>query len=145
MHKTLPRLIFWFLCSNCLFISVAKASEQLKEAYRDAFMIGTALNEAIVAGEDKVSQNIVLKQFNAITPENVMKAGPINPQPGVYHFAPADAFVEFGEKHDMFIVGHTLIWHNQTPAWFFQDENGNPKFYESPITDECQKNYIVFL
>jgi endo-1,4-beta-xylanase len=56
-----------------------------------------------------------------------MKAGPINPEPGVYHFAPADRFVAFGEAHDMFIVGHTLVWHNQTPAWFFEDDAGNPK------------------
>src|SRR5690606_20383076 len=49
-----------------------------------------------------------------------------NPQPGVYNFEPADAYVEFGERNNMFIVGHTLVWHNQTPAWFFQDEAGNP-------------------
>jgi endo-1,4-beta-xylanase len=55
-----------------------------------------------------------------------MKAGPINPRPGVYNWAPADAFVEFGEKNGMFIVGHTLVWHNQTPEWFFQDSTGKP-------------------
>jgi endo-1,4-beta-xylanase len=74
---------------------------------------------------DKISQDIVLKQFNAITAENVLKAEPINPEPGVYNFEPADAFVEFGEQHDMFIIGHTLVWHNQTPAWFFKEKNGN--------------------
>ena len=62
-----------------------------------------------------------------------MKAGPINPQPGVYNFAPADAYVEFGERNDMFIVGHTLVWHNQTPDWFFQDEQGNPNTKEAQV------------
>ena len=28
---------------------------------------------------------------------------------------PADRYVEFGEQHGMFIVGHNLVWHNQTP------------------------------
>jgi endo-1,4-beta-xylanase len=75
----------------------------------------------------------VIRHFNTITVENAMKAAPINPQPGVYNFAPADAFVEFGEEHGMFIVGHTLVWHNQTPAWFFHDEAGNPNTREAQI------------
>src|SRR5262249_60473795 len=48
-----------------------------------------------------------------------------HPEPGRYDFAAPDRFVEFGEKHGMFIVGHTLVWHNQTPRWVFEDEKGN--------------------
>jgi len=62
-----------------------------------------------------------------------MKAGPINPQPGIFHFDPADNIVEFGIKNNMFIVGHTLVWHNQTPDWFFLDETGNPNTPEAQI------------
>ena len=42
-------------------------------------------------------------------------------------FPPADRYVEFGQKNKMFIVGHTLVWHNQTPKWVFQDDKGNPR------------------
>jgi GH35 family endo-1,4-beta-xylanase len=35
--------------------------------------------------------------------------------PDKYNFENADRFVEFGEKNGMFIVGHTLVWHSQTP------------------------------
>ncbi|MDR1169907.1 MAG: endo-1,4-beta-xylanase, partial [Prevotellaceae bacterium] len=42
-----------------------------------------------------------------------------------FFFDDADRFVEFGEKNSMYITGHTLIWHSQTPRWFFKDENGN--------------------
>lgn len=101
-------------------------AETLKAAYEDAFLVGTAVNEAITSGEDAVAQEIVRKHFNTLTVENVMKAEEVNPQPGVYRFAPADQFVEFAQKNDMFIVGHTLVWHNQTPAWFFQNEEGEP-------------------
>ncbi|WP_027328765.1 endo-1,4-beta-xylanase [Marinimicrobium agarilyticum] len=101
-------------------------AETLKAAYEDAFLVGTAVNEAITSGEDAVAQDIVRRHFNTLTVENVMKAEEVNPQPGVYRFAPADQFVEFAQKNDMFIVGHTLVWHNQTPAWFFQNEQGEP-------------------
>lgn len=120
-----------FLLTPAAF--AAKPPAALKDIYKDAFLLGTALNEEIVAGMDKASTAIVLKHFNTITAENVMKTEPINPQPGVYNFGPADAFVEFGEKHKLFIVGHTLVWHNQTPAWFFNDEEGKPNTREAQI------------
>ena len=33
---------------------------------------------------------------------------------------------EFAGKHDMKLIGHTLVWHSQTPGWVFQGENGQP-------------------
>ncbi len=111
----------------------AELPASLKEAYQDAFMVGTAVNGTIVSGADKKTHDIVLSQFNTTTPENVMKAAPINPEPGVYDFEPADAYVDFAEKNNMFIVGHTLVWHNQTPSWFFTDEEGNPNTPEAQI------------
>jgi endo-1,4-beta-xylanase len=104
----------------------AQRATTLKEAYRGAFRVGTAVNEAIVSGADSATRRIVLAQFNAITAENVMKAERVNPRPGVYDFAAADSFVAFGKRNGMFVVGHTLVWHNQTPAWFFQDADGKP-------------------
>ena len=117
-------------------IASAESEPTLKHAYEGAFLVGTAVNEAIVAGEPAELQQIAIRQFNAITAENVLKAEEVNPQPGVYDFAGADAFVEFGEEHDLFIVGHTLIWHNQTPSWFFHDDNGQPN------TAEAQKEVL---
>lgn len=116
-------------------IAAAPSAEptSLHEAFSGAFMVGTAVNQSIVSGEDQTSGKIIGKHFNSITPENVMKAGPIHPEPGVFKFEAADAFVAYGEAHDLFIVGHTLVWHNQTPDWFFQDEVGNPNTPEAQI------------
>jgi len=104
----------------------AQERPPLKDVFRGAFVVGTAVNDAIVSGRDPLSRDLVVRHFASITAENVLKAGPLNPQPGVWNFGPADAFVEFGEAHRMFIVGHTLVWHNQTPAWFFHDAKGTP-------------------
>jgi len=122
--KRTIRYSFLILLSNYCF------AQTLKDAYKDAFKMGVAVNDAIVSGQDKASQDIVVKQFNTITIENSMKAERINPKPGVFNYEPADAFVEFGKKNNMFIVGHTLVWHNQTPAWFFQHEDGKLKTNE---------------
>lgn len=112
----------------------------LKDVYKDAFLMGVAVNDPIVSGSAKASQDIVVKHFNTITLENSMKAALINPQPNVFNFGPADAFVAFGQKHNMFIIGHTLVWHNQTPAWFFTNASGKPNSKAEQI--EQLRNHI---
>ena len=96
----------------------------LKQAYADAFRMGTAVNDAIVRGDDPASQALVKQHFNSITLENSMKVEVLHPAPDTWDFSAADAFVEFGRSNGMFIVGHTLVWHNQTPDWFFRDDAG---------------------
>lgn len=98
----------------------------LKDAYKNSFLIGVAVNDGIVAGADKALQDITVRHFNSITLENSMKAALVNPEPGVFSFKAADAFVDFGKKYQMFIVGHTLVWHNQCPDWFFTNAAGKP-------------------
>ncbi|WP_233267631.1 endo-1,4-beta-xylanase [Algibacter sp. L1A34] len=98
----------------------------LKLAFENYFLLGSAINDDIVSGKENVLTQIVKKEFNTITAENCMKAESVNPTPGVYDFKAADDFVAFGQDNNMFILGHTLIWHNQTPSWFFTNEKGEP-------------------
>lgn len=111
--------------------SPVASSASLRDAYRGAFLVGTAVNEGIVSGADSAAARITAEQFNTITAENVLKAAPINPTPGVWNFGPADAYVAFGEQHHMFIVGHTLVWHNQAPSWFFEESPGHARSREA--------------
>ncbi len=87
-------------------------------------MIGAALNSSQIYEEDKIGSKIVKTQFNTISPENILKWEAVHPKAEKYDFEAADAFVKFGEKHKMFIVGHTLVWHSQTPDWVFKDATG---------------------
>ena len=106
--------------------SAAAHSSGLKDAFRDAFMVGVALSPRQFEERDTASAALVLRQFNATTPENVLKWERVHPEPDRYQFAPADAYVRFGERNRMFVIGHTLVWHNQTPRWVFQDAAGQP-------------------
>jgi len=103
---------------------LAQTPASLKDAYQGAFFVGAAVNARQVAGGDPRGEAIIKAQFSTITPENDLKWERIHPKPDTYAFDPADRYVAFGEKNHMFIVGHCLIWHAQTPAWVFQDENG---------------------
>ena len=110
--------------------ATAKSADQpvtLKSALKDCFMIGVALNQRQFTQQDTNGTALVKAHFNSISPENVMKWGRIHPRPGPdgYDFEAADRYVEFGEKNRMFIVGHTLVWHGQTPRWVFQGEGTN--------------------
>ena len=133
IQKTMTILASIALAGLGMSTAMAKEAQTLKDAYKGAFTIGTAVNTFIVSGRDAATQALVPVQFNTITVENAMKAEEVNPQPDVYTFGPADEFVAFGEKHKMFIVGHTLVWHNQTPEWFFKDKDGNPNTREQQI------------
>lgn len=133
MKKPIILVAIVLFSINCATHAATVGAISLKNAYKDAFLVGSAVNGNIISGADQATQDIVITQFNTITSENAMKAAPINPSPGVYNFAPADAYVAFGKKHNMFVMGHTLVWHNQTPQWFFEDENGVPNTPEAQI------------
>ena len=108
----------------------------LKDAYKDYFKIGVAVNRLITTGNTGVQADnanrspeqlakdiaLVKEQFNAIVNENDLKPILIHPNPGPegYVFEYSDAFVKFGEDNDMYITGHTLLWHSQVPNWFFE-------------------------
>lgn len=98
----------------------------LKDTFKGSFVVGGALNPAQFTEQDARGAALVTSQFNTITPENVLKWERVHPEPGTYSFDLPDRYVAFGEKHHMFIVGHCLLWHNQTPKWVFQDDKGNP-------------------
>lgn len=117
----------WVVCVILTITSISFAREpKLKEVFENCFLIGTALNEDQIYERDTRAVKILKHHFNSITAENVMKWEPIHPKPDEYHFEPADRFVALGEENHMFIVGHTLVWHSQTPLWVFQDDAGNP-------------------
>jgi endo-1,4-beta-xylanase len=96
------------------------------EVFKEHFFVGCAVKTGLVTDEDTVPRDRIARQFNTVTPENALKWQPFNPRPNEYNHAPADAFVEFGHRHDMYVVGHTLFWHSQTPKWVFEDDEGKP-------------------
>jgi endo-1,4-beta-xylanase len=107
---------------------IAEGAEQvaLKDAFEKDFLVGAAINASQILEEKTDETALITKHFNSISPENVLKWEKVHPEPDRYDFELTDKYVEFGEKNNMFIIGHTLVWHHQTPGWVFEDANGKP-------------------
>lgn len=97
-----------------------------REEFSGRFRIGTALNLDQIMGLEIGVLDFVARQFSALTAENEMKWERIHPGDGDYQWESSDALVEFCKANDIFLTGHALIWHQQTPDWVFEDENGEP-------------------
>jgi len=136
---TLITLITSVLASNSLLANQLP----LKSAFAPSFKIGLAVNDDIVSGKSSTLQKIVQQQANSITLENSMKAEIVNPVKGEYNFDAADKFVEFGNQQNMFVLGHTLVWHNQTPDWFFMNEKGQPNTPKQQLNQMHQYIKVV--
>ena len=121
----------------CGTAGAADKPASLKQVFKDRFLVGTAINRNIVNGTagfrrsaEQTAKDVALvkEQFNQISPENDLKWESIHPREGTdgYDFGPADAFVNFGLSNNLQVVGHTLVWHSQTPNWVFAGTNPPP-------------------
>ncbi|MGC6505403.1 MAG: endo-1,4-beta-xylanase [Coraliomargaritaceae bacterium] len=110
-------------------LALAGRAPTLAELYEDDFLIGTALaggfDHGDSLGNSRSERSIICREFNVLTAENCMKPLYMRPSAGEFNFAGSDAFIEYALKNNMEVVGHTLVWHHQTPSWFFCDAQGN--------------------
>jgi endo-1,4-beta-xylanase len=123
-------------CTNSKKLASSSGIPSLKETFRKDFAIGAALNSSQILQKDPQAAQLIPEQFDAITPENIMKAEVIHPEWGRYNFTLADSIVEYGRKHGMEINGHTLIWHSQLPGFVrrMKDADSVRKYFTDHIT-----------
>ena len=123
-----------FLALSLVAVSTLTASAQwgrpidysagpgLKDAYKDYFTIGVAVNKANVS--EPTQMEIIKKQFNSVTAENAWKPGEIHPAEGVWNFGLADSIANFCRENGIKMRGHCLCWHSQFADWMFTDKKG---------------------
>jgi len=98
----------------------------LREALDQYFDIGAAVQSSFVDATDLRSA-LLARHFSSLTAENCMKPEALQAVEGVFRFRDADKILRFAERNGMALRGHTLVWHNQTPAWFFSDPDDPTK------------------
>jgi endo-1,4-beta-xylanase len=69
-----------------------------------------------------------------------MKAEVLHPSPDRWNFQAADRYVQFAKDNGLWALGHTLVWHNQTPDFFFNHPDGTPKSHDEMV--ETMRSYI---
>ena len=128
MKKLFFGLVLAMAGSSCVFAQFRQVDPRenvgLKDAYKDYFTIGVALNQRNVS--DDAQKALVIKQFNSVTAENDWKPGEIHPKEGVWNFEKADKIADFCRQNGIKMRGHCLCWHSQFADWMFTDKNGKP-------------------
>jgi len=111
----------------------------LKDVLADDFRIGAAIDARDLIGP---SGELLSKHFNQITAENHMKPEAIQPTEGTFTFDAADELLQYAEANGMETYGHTILWHGQTPDWWFTYPAGHPKAGE-PLGSSDEDRQIM--
>lgn len=86
------------------------------------FNVGIAIDSRETAGG---AAELLLHHADQVTPENHMKVDAWYTGDGSFQrHAQASAILDFAQANDLDVYGHVLLWHSQTPDWFFQDDTG---------------------
>ena len=85
-------------------------------AHKHGLLAGCAVGSANL--RDDAFTSVLAEQYSLVVPENAMKFGPLQPKPGSYNFADADALVAFAQQHKIKVRGHNFVWHEMLPSWF---------------------------
>ena len=103
-------------------------AQGLKDAYKDYFLIGVAVNQRNVSNAQQ--QQLIKNEFNSITAENDMKPEPTEPREGQFNWEGADRIANFCRTNNIKLRGHCLMWHSQIGRWMLEDNPTKEVFYE---------------
>ncbi|SDS92439.1 endo-1,4-beta-xylanase [Actinoplanes derwentensis] len=87
------------------------------------FPVGAAITGAEILAEHG---QLLTKHFDSVTPGNALKWDATEPTENTFNYTQADPLLAYAKAHGLAVRGHTLVWHNQTPAWVFTGADGQP-------------------
>lgn len=113
---------------------IEKDIPSLKDVFSNYFLVGGATTVSELGPTP--AKDLILKHYNCLTFGNELKPDSVldynatiaymeandgdqsNPQVSL---RAARALFEFAKENNLPVRGHTLVWHNQTPDWFFKE------------------------
>ena len=128
----------------CLLLTSGSISAQnnkseigLKDAYKDYFKVGVALN---TRNFSEAEQQVTLANYNSVTCENAMKSGELHPKEGVWKWEGADSIANWCRRNNIPMRGHCLVWHSQFCDWMMYDKKG--KFVKKEVFYQRLREHI---
>lgn len=126
----------------------------LKDVYKDMYSVGVAATVSELTGSNR--KDLIKQQFNSITPGNELKPDSVLDRmtsltDTKYDESPAVKFdrvkpiLDFAKENGLLVRGHTLVWHSQTPRWFFTvgySDDPNAPFVTKELMLKRMENYI---
>ena len=129
----------------------------LKDVFDGYFDVGNSATASELAPAP--AKDLMLKHYNNLTFGNELKpdavldynatiaymeesGDQVNPQ---VNLRAARTLLEFAEKHNIPVRGHTLVWHSQTPDWFFKEDYSqdyNAPWASKEVMLQRMENYI---
>jgi endo-1,4-beta-xylanase len=90
----------------------------LARTFEKHFLVGNIWSSTTIMNQAGTS-DAFLHHFNAVTAENHHKPDHIAPNanPNTWNFTTADQIVDWATQNNLHMIGHTLIWHSQSPLW----------------------------
>ena len=124
-----------------------------KNGFKDKFSHWFKIGTSVRAYDVNLYGSFIKDNFNSITPENELKPDSIlnlsasqkvgknvNPQVNLKN---ADAILKFCEENGVSLRGHTFVWYNQTPDWFFRENfSSTEALVSKEVMDQRLENFI---
>lgn len=127
----------------------------LAEFYQDSFPIGVAIPNSVLHNIGKY-EDVILNNFNQITCENETKpdslldktASQADLENTYLHaavkFNNCASAIRFAQENNLQLRIHPLVWHSQTPGWFFtEDYTDNGELASREVMLARMENYIA--
>jgi endo-1,4-beta-xylanase len=139
--------VLFALLSIIIFVACKKTVDPTPEvppvvtgpetlASASPFPVGCAIDHNLLKN-NAAYRDIVVKEYNSITVENVMKWGEIRQLQGTFNFTNADYLVDFAATNKKRVFGHNLLWHSYNPGWL-ESFSGDSTAFENLMKTHIQ-------
>lgn len=111
-------------------VEIEKDLTPIKDVYKDDFLIGNVVSANEFAGN---RLDLLTMHHNVVTAENAMKPGYAYNDDKQFDFTAEDALVNQVSESGLEMVGHVLVWHQQSEESLHTDENDEPLSREEAL------------